>query len=705
MNTCCSLPRRGTTLLLGLLAGNVGCMDYLLNRMGDSVSTPVEDQGDPSGSDDDYGLPCWEGDEIPQQVAIDESCHLAGDAGSLDFRVEWAMEQFDPYPEYSDVLMTPVVGQLTDDNGDGVIGSGDIPDIVVVADYTDGQSDNGVLRVISGDGSQIHTTLQSFVADDGHTYHMNHYTNVALGDIDADGLPEIVLTVVDRGEERHDTGTGPVIDTSPPDSGGSPADTGGGYTSPPPPRGGVAPPGNQSDNCAIAALRPDGGLEWLSSEARVSCAGHAPALADLEGDGTVEVVLGSYILSGADGGIRAHGGGGNGGYVAYDEVGYLSFPLDLDGDGQQEIIAGNTIYDSQGETVCKMDSWLEDGFPAAADLDGDGAGEFVVVGNGRLHVHQADCTLIASWDLDGGGNGGPPTIADFDGDGSPEIGVAGSQYYSVYEYTGEKLWSAPITDESSHATGSSVFDFDGDGQSEVVYADETRLWIFDGATGDVRLEWDGHSSRTLHEYPTIVDVDADGMTEIVVPNGGGHYDARYRGLSVLGSEFGDWMSNRQVWNQHAYNIVNINDDLSLPRHPESNWPGYNNFRSGFVDVPEGMELPDVVPTVTALCRYKCTQGRLELLVGLGNGGTEPIAAGVPVSVYAESAGETVFLQTLYSAESLEQGTTASLFFQLDASSVPEGVVIVSVDDAQGAGILDECNEGNNRIRVAGVTCY
>ena len=143
----------------------------------------------------------------------------------------------------------------------------------------------------------------------------------------------------------------------------------------------------------------------------------------------------------------------------------------------------------------------EDGFTAAADLDGDGEGEFVVVGDGTVRVFNADCSSVTSWTLRSGGTGGPPTISDFDADGQPEIGVAGAYTYDVYEADGTLLWSAPITDASSHSTGSSVHDFEADGHPEVVYADEDTLWIFDGATGDVRLADNRHTSRTLHEYP------------------------------------------------------------------------------------------------------------------------------------------------------------------------------------------------------------
>ena len=58
------------------------------------------------------------------------------------------------------------------------------------------------------------------------------------------------------------------------------------------------------------------------------------------------------------------------------------------------------------------------------------------------------------WPLQGGGTGGPPTIADYDGDMMPEIGLVDAHAYSVYQPDGTVEWSAPVTDASSHATGS-----------------------------------------------------------------------------------------------------------------------------------------------------------------------------------------------------------------------------------------------------------
>ena len=55
-----------------------------------------------------------------------------------------------------------------DDNGDGVLGSGDIPDIVIMTD--DGGAAThfqGVMRVISGDGTRVHWSVMNQDIDGG----------------------------------------------------------------------------------------------------------------------------------------------------------------------------------------------------------------------------------------------------------------------------------------------------------------------------------------------------------------------------------------------------------------------------------------------------------------------------------------------------------------------------------------------------------
>ena len=100
--------------------------------------------------------------------------------GLLDAVLEWEIELFGNYSEYGETVMAPVIGQLTDDNGDGLINWEDTPDIVIISD--DGgliPNKHGILRIISGDdGTELLSINRS---DYGTTQvYAYRYGNMAL---------------------------------------------------------------------------------------------------------------------------------------------------------------------------------------------------------------------------------------------------------------------------------------------------------------------------------------------------------------------------------------------------------------------------------------------------------------------------------------------------------------------------------------------
>ncbi len=693
-----------------LLIGLAGCgQDYSIKSKPD-----LEEEGSTSETVEIYPIGegtlsapwCPEDDELPRASAINEDCSKEVVTGTLDAVVEWELPRWSNYGEYSQIVMAPVVGQLDDDNGDGVVNRDDVPDIVVVTDDEGAHTHKkGILRIVPGDGMTGGRAVQRVDIDvDGTSYQVYpyRYSNVALGDVDDDGEAELVVIVqVFEGPGGEDGGSG--MDTQVPDtavpggSDGGGTETGGSTTQPPifPD---LPPPPEGEDACFVAAFAPDLSIDWLALDAGISCGGHAPALADLEADGSPEVIVGSYILDGASGAVRSKGSAGVGAYRWHPETGYHPVPADLDGDGLMEVVTGRTIYDRSSNIICDTGSDEDDGYAAVADLNMDGVGEVVSVGNGMARVFGLDCVATAAWPLAGTGNGGPPTIADFDADGLPEIGIASGTRYAVYEPDGSLVWSAVVSDESSASTGSAVYDFEGDGQAEVVYADEATLWIFDGKEGSVRYQSSAHASRTLHEFPTIADVDGDGLPEVVVPNGGGHQGENKNGLWILGSANGDWLPARQVWNQHAYNLVNINDDLSIPAPARSNWPLHNNFRSGDPQPVSGGAAPDVVP-FAELCLLECERNSLVIRVRMGNEGAVAMRRDVPVSIYAEDiSGYRTYLGSAFTLGEVEPGgVTDGIVLRVDWTGYENQNLVVVADDEEGLPWVPECDETNNEL--------
>jgi len=706
---------RSPTLLLSVLVSTLGwtagcseSFDYQVGLTHEDILPPVlfEETGLVSIPVD----PCQEGAELGTGfVAIDELCEWETHQGDIEVLQEWRMKEFTPYAAYGQVLMTPMVGQFTDDNDDQIIDAEDTPDIVLISDKgSNSGHGHGVLRIIDGAGSKTWLSQNKWTTDEAD-FHPYQYANIALGDIDLDGLPEIIFVAESIMNEQPapDSADSAIPETGIPDS----SETGEEDTDtenpvlPQMPDGEEGGEGEGDDEaqqmCRLIAVNYKMELLWAMTQTPIECGSHSPAISDLEGDGEVEVILGNLIIEGATGELRTTINGGVGTYYAYPEIGYNSFALDLDGDGTQEVITGKSIHDSEGNIICDLGSQYEDGFPAAADMDGDGYGDVVVVGAGMLRIYDRNCIVQLDVEQTGDGNGGPPVLADFDGDGMPEIGIANATHYAVYESNGQVNWSVEVQDLSSHATGSSVFDFEGDGRAEVLYADEVKLWIFDGRTGNVRYVDEEHASRTLHEYPVIADVDGDSLPEILVVHGGGHDSENSTGITVLGSVNEDWVEARPVWNQHAYSITNINDDLSVPSPAVANWPIYNSFRSAHLGSPNQGDRFDAVPIIEGVCTDTCEDGYFTVLLRLGNSGKAIMPRSVPSTLYAIGDSESEALITLWSDLPLDGGTSTEPYrLELDAENYGSATLeLVSDDDGIEGSLFDECNEENNSVQI------
>ncbi len=439
---------------------------------------------------------------------------------------------------------------------------------------------------------------------------------------------------------------------------------------------------------ATLAVSGEGATLWSASGVPDGQCG-AVGIGDLDGDGLAEVVLGSVILNGADGSTLGRGSEGSGTGFPGGTYAAMGVVADLDQDGVQEAVVGNAAYDVGGSTLWA--NGRSDGFVAIGNFDGDDYGEMVVSGSGSVRLQDDDGTILWSGDYTGRASG-PPTIADFDGDGEPEIGVAGMSEYIVLEADGSERWSQRTDDSSSGYTGSSVFDFEGDGEAEVVYADEQSLFVFDGATGAVKLIEEDHSSPTCSEYPAIADVDNDGHAEIVYTSAA--YTGSQNGVRVVGDADDSWMAGRPVWNQHAYSITNVEDDLSILAYPESNWTaGYNNFRSGDVTLAEGVGLPDLQVQILDVCPLDCAEGRFTLWVALANGGTLGVEDDVNLEIRAiTDAGDISVWNHAYH-DGLEAGMR-SASIEVDLESVPTPVYgFIAI--VNGDAAVNDCHDEND----------
>ncbi len=564
-----------------------------------------------------------------------ELCEYQPPPGIFSPVLEWAWTGSDQVPAYDGVMMTPSVADVS---GDGV------PDILF---HSNGDHANnfiqGVLRVVSGDGSGpvFELTDPAF-----RTWSPG---GIAVGDIDADGLPEILVA--------------------------------------------------RYNPSGVMALEHTGELKWF--QGGVNPKEGSLAIANVDGVGLPEVVVGAAVLD-ADGAVRwvvdATAGGSHG------TRGGAVTVADLDLDGKAEIISGNRAWRHDGSIFFSTN--LSEGFSAVGNFDADPYPEVVTVGNGQIRLSEHDGELLWMVTPDGIVKGGSPTVADFDGDGAPEIGVAGSTQYLVLEGDGSLLWHSTVSDSSSGATGSAVFDFDGDGAAEVVYNDQKYLRVFAGRDGTVLFETP-NPSGTLWEYPVIADVDADGNAEIVVGRNqilgyGGSVGVYSSGIFVFGDEADNWVPARRVWNQHAYHVTNVADDLSIPTVALNGWlePGLNSYRRQTQGGRSSIAAPDLVAADLSVDTVSCPEG-VELRARIRNDGDNLVGAALNVAFYAgDPAAGGELLGVVQTTEALDpEGLTEVALAVVSPPSGAETLCVVADDDGSGTGQANECREENNTLCV------
>lgn len=326
----------------------------------------------------------------------------------------------------------------------------------------------------------------------------------------------------------------------------------------------------------------------------------------------------------------------------------INFGLaDFNGDGKVELYAKDEIYDAKtGTRLVKSTNWNNhNGGPVAVDMEGSADLELVIggyvysvnLGNGsqdngsltELHKipdyyirFEYNATSVADYNLDGfldvlasgstigkgknttvffwdvhnnvvdtffdnsagaylpngWDNGtGRINIADLDGNGKMNASYVSGKFLYALDENLDLMWRKVINEETSGHTGCTLFDFNGDGKSEIVYRDEQFIYIINGTDGSIYNQ-QNCVSRTNREYPIVADVDADGSTEMCVPCGFDDNKAweefddlnysRYSHIRVYKSAAEPWVPARRVWNQHGYFNVNVNDDLTIPKRQQ-----------------------------------------------------------------------------------------------------------------------------------------
>jgi hypothetical protein len=410
-------------------------------------------------------------------------------------------------------LVTPLVANLTDDNNDGVIDLCDTPDIIVTVTAFPAP---GHIYVLDGATGSLHFMIPTAV-----TWSINP----AIGDIDDDGIPEIIAAV------------------------------GEGFGGP----------------SSAIAFEHDGTVKWQSAAAVMHSQGGAITLADLDNDGDVEISMDKLILDHLGNTV-----------ATLPEAGFAdnftTVAADLDGDGDLEVVIGANAYHHDGTTLLHQprprprlrpgrqprrrprardhDQQLRRPHPARAhrrhqvpDIS-PRRRPLVVSPRHRPRLrrrrrlrgrHQRVQQLRHV-------RGRRHRQLDRQGPGRQRLGRR------------HRLRLRRQRRRRGH-----------------VRRRDQPLRLRRQRPAPALVP---RSAKTLAEYPVVADVDNDGSAEIVVVSDSGFQQQPNRPTVQVIRDIEDrWIQPRRIWNQHTYHVTNVREDGKIPQFEKPWWQKLNTFRT------------------------------------------------------------------------------------------------------------------------------
>ena len=342
-------------------------------------------------------------------------------------------------------------------------------------------------------------------------------SHVALGDIDGDGLPEII-TAADAIYAWHEDGT-EVRDGDGDESSIGPFLNNGEIWTP----AGVT----------LGDLTDDPGLEIVAS-----CRS-TKQIYLFESDGTIAVgwpqTMNNWNWSTPAVGDLDHDGDNE---IVVTSVQGVTYAWHHDG---VEFVDGDSDPATQGVFHVRPSEWFQYGSPVLVDIDGDATLE-VLIGTRNsdgssdlLHALRNDGTDAAGWPYDLGiwhPTLTSPAVADMDQDGVLEIVfITENNLLHVIDQFGDPVSPFPLTltatgAESGIATPSPALgDLDNDGILDIVAVEvEHKLFGYVHAyslAGDELPGWPREIEGNSESSPIVGDVSGDGIPDVIFGIGGG----------------------------------------------------------------------------------------------------------------------------------------------------------------------------------------
>jgi len=207
------------------------------------------------------------------------------------------------------------------------------------------------------------------------------------------------------------------------------------------------------------------------------------SLGDLDGDKRPDIVFSApgwggsspvYAINSGDGAFAEN--------VSLHASSTAGVPIiaDLNGDGRKDVVVGSFVWLNTGSKhEAKLTSKVRfneayDGAETAGDFDGDGAPDLVVLEDGvTLYLNDGNASFSKGKSL-GIDSPQAPRTGDFNGDGKPDLAMLAKGSVAVVLGTGGGQFAAPQYyryPESFSPGGVLVADLNSDGKDDVVLPD------------------------------------------------------------------------------------------------------------------------------------------------------------------------------------------------------------------------------------------
>jgi len=474
------------------------------------------------------------------------------------------------------------------------------------------------------------------------------------------------------------------------------------------------------------------------------------AFADFNNDGVAEVYAANRIFDASTGELLLEiptGSVGRSRTYGTEAYQYMPAVADINGDGKLEYIGGTKIYTidiDNGEaeeyfdmgtiTISGTSKTITDGITMLADFNKDGYLDVVL-----LSTTSESTTAITIWDIknkkvlgsidfSSGGSYfvGIPFIGDVDADGDLEIMVTtvnkiyGFRWNGTDNSTLTEVYTLVVQD-SSGATGITLFDFNQSGQAQLVYRDETSLRILKAENSsftDLYKEGGKNGvqnvfSATYFESAVVADVDNDGAAEIIT-TGGSSSGAVSGTLRIYksGNEY-SWAPARKVWNQYSYNVVNINDDLTVPQYRMNQARIFSYNADGTPHQPYNNSLQQQtvldqngnpfrpLPYAVWISEptYTRANNKITITASIANWGDVDLNTPIVIVAYREEIDPANKIGSYNFGHVLQPGDeeVITATFDLDDTDSTSKIVITVNDDGTGQTEQDQCNVVSQNI--------